>query len=272
MEAGLTRLDWSAPWHAPLREPGERVMLACETRAPLHQALNDAVAAPVRFVPHDVLAPGEAYERHLFRTGDCPTRANLHDFFNGLVWSKFPLAKSRLNQLHAAEIDALGVGATRGPVRDAITVLDENGALLHAPAPLWDALLARDWRSLFVDLRPLWARARLIVFGHALLEQLTQPRKNLTAHVWCEPLPEPSYDAADAWLAPQLTRGRLAGKPFTPLPVLGIPGWWAENQNFSFYEDSSVFRPARIRRLLNNEAATSSGPGGEPRSPAEKLT
>jgi hypothetical protein len=46
----------------------------------------------------------------------------------------------------------------------------------------------------------------------------------------------------DAWLAGQCTAGRLASKPFTPLPVLGIPGWWAENENFSFYDDSLVFR------------------------------
>ena len=48
----------------------------------------------------------------------------------------------------------------------------------------------------------------------------------------------------DGWLAAQLTPERLAAKPFTPLPVLGIPGWWPENQNFSFYDDSLVFRTA----------------------------
>ena len=41
---------------------------------------------------------------------------------------------------------------------------------------------------------------------------------------------------------------RLAAKPYTPLPVLGIPGWWAANQNFSYYEDSLVFRPRRSQR------------------------
>jgi hypothetical protein len=48
----------------------------------------------------------------------------------------------------------------------------------------------------------------------------------------------------DAALAEAFTADRLAGKPFTPLPVLGVPGWWPENQNFSFYDDSLVFRPA----------------------------
>jgi len=41
------------------------------------------------------------------------------------------------------------------------------------------------------------------------------------------------------------TEAWLAGKPFTPLPVLGVPGWWAGNENFSFYDDSLVFRPRK---------------------------
>jgi hypothetical protein len=49
----------------------------------------------------------------------------------------------------------------------------------------------------------------------------------------------------DAWLAAQCTAEALAAKPFTPLPVLGIPGWWAENENFFFYDDSVVFRPRK---------------------------
>lgn len=42
-----------------------------------------------------------------------------------------------------------------------------------------------------------------------------------------------------------LTPQALAAKPFNPLPVLGVPGWWAENENFCFYDDSLVFRSAR---------------------------
>ena len=30
-----------------------------------------------------------------------------------------------------------------------------------------------------------------------------------------------------------------------PLPVLGIPGWWPENEKEDFYDDAAVFRPAR---------------------------
>jgi hypothetical protein len=50
----------------------------------------------------------------------------------------------------------------------------------------------------------------------------------------------------DAWVAADLSAAKLATKPFVPLPVLGVPGWWPENENFSFYDDSLVFRPQRL--------------------------
>jgi len=53
-----------------------------------------------------------------------------------------------------------------------LTVFDENAAFLQAPDALWDALAAKDWQRLFVDLRPLWREAHLLLFGHALLEKL----------------------------------------------------------------------------------------------------
>jgi hypothetical protein len=238
----LANVDWQAPWYEPWRRPGEKVLRCVASGVPLHEALNGQSGAPVRFVDASALPAGESYESHIFNSGDCPTRANLHDFFNGLCWLGLPRAKQRLNALQAGQIASAGVGAVRGPVRDAITVFDENGAVLAAPTMLWEALLARDWRRLFVELRPLWREASLIVFGHALLEKLVTPRKDMTAHVWASPCPGGSMAEVDDWLAGQFMPGRLAAKPFTPLPVLGIPLWWAENQNFSFYDDSLVFR------------------------------
>nr|WP_239027471.1 DUF3025 domain-containing protein [Ramlibacter algicola] len=211
-------------------------------------ALNASGSAPVQFVSQSAMPEGAAYERFIFEQRACPTRDNLHDFFNGLAWLHLPRTKQRLNALQAAEIGQNGIGARRGPVRDAITVFDENGLLLRAPEPLWAALRERAWRRLFVDLRPLWAEAHVLIVGHALLEKLAAPRKDMTAHVWDADAPLPGVAAADAWLAAQCEPGRLAAKPFVPLPVLGIPGWWAENENFSFYDDSEVFRPRRPAR------------------------
>jgi len=250
--------DWARPWYAPWRVPGEAVERAVAGGTPLHEALNAAGPAPVRFVPQAALPSGTAYERFIRESGQCPVRPGLHDFFNGLAWLRFPQAKSALNRLQAQEIARDGIAARRGPVRDAVTVFDENGALLQAPPALWEALRARAWRRLFVDLRPLWQEARLVVFGHALLEQLAAPRKPLTAHVWCAAHPLQPGAEPDAWLAAQCRPEVLAAKPFTPLPVLGVPLWWTANENFSFYDDSLVFRPRQTPEPTTTR--TSAGP------------
>jgi len=103
--------------------------------------------------------------------------------------------------------------------------------------------VAKDWQRLFVDLRPLWCQAHLVLFGHALLEKLVVPRKSITAHVYRVLADAPSIDSMDAWLAQDLNADKLATKPFAHLPVLGVPGWCAANQDAVFYRDASVFRP-----------------------------
>ena len=243
----LQQIDWQAPWLTPLRAVGEPLAQRVAAGASVTEALNAAGAGPVRFVPQSDLPVGTAYESFIFDTASVPTRDNLHDFFNGLIWQHYPQTKRRLNQLQAQAIAAQGgVGPVRGPLRDALTLLDESGALLLAPAPLWQALLARDWQRLFIDLRPLWAQARLHVFGHAVLEKLVYPRKPITAHIYrALPAIKLGVDSAinlDAWLAAVLSPEHLATKPFTPLPLLGVPGWWPANENAGFYDDPQVFR------------------------------
>ena len=174
-----------------------------------------------------------------------PTRDGLHDFFNGLCWLHFPLAKKRLNLLQAQQIAQTGIQPVRGPARDALTVFDENAALLVAPDALWEALLAKDWTTAFITLRPLWQEATLVLFGHALLEKLVSPRKPITAHVFRAQPAINSIASLDVWLASTLSAPLLASKPFAHLPVLGVPGWWAGNQSPDFYADTSVFRLPR---------------------------
>ncbi len=243
--AAVLSIDWSQPWLEPWRGSGQQVAQTVAAGALFHEALNCEPASPVRFVPQDHLPPQAAYEQFIFETSTVPTRDNLHDFFNGLCWMRFPLTKQKLNQLQAAEIAAAGISPLRGPVRDALTVFDENAAFFLAPQALWDALVERDWHRLFVDLRPLWQQAHLVLFGHALLEKLVSPRKPITAHVYRAQPAMNSIADLDAWVATDLSADKLADKPFTPLPVLGVPGWWPGNENFSFYDDSFVFRQPR---------------------------
>ncbi|MBB1599089.1 DUF3025 domain-containing protein [Variovorax sp. UMC13] len=239
----LGAIDWAQPWLAPYRAHGEAVAQAVQQAASVAAALSASRPgnAPA-FVPQGALPAGQAYEAHIFETRSVPTRDNLHDFFNGLVWCAFPHSKRHLNALQASEIARAGVGATRGPLRDALTLFDENGALLDAPPVLWQALVERDWQRLFVTERARWQEARLWLFGHALLEKLVTPRKPITAHV----LRTPAGAAAaldDAALAGALDPAWLRTKPFAALPVLGVPGWCAENASPAFYTDAQVFRP-----------------------------
>jgi hypothetical protein len=268
----LPALDWAQPWLAPYRTPGEAVAQAARhgsVAAALQGARpsSDMAGMPdlPDFVAQHALPAGRAYEAHIFQTRSVPTRDNLHDLFNGLVWLAFPQAKRRLNELQAGEIARAGVTTVRGPLRDALTLFDENGALLDAPPALWQALVARDWRTLFVTQRGLWREARLLLFGHALLEKLVTPRKPITAHVllasdadapaaYASNAAAPAayaFDTAapaacafdDARIARALDPQRLQRKPFVPLPVLGVPGWCAGNQAPGFYADTHVFRP-----------------------------
>jgi Protein of unknown function (DUF3025) len=225
-------LDWRQPWFAPLRG----IAAALPAGRTAAEALNALGTGAPRFVASAELPAGEAYEAFIARSGTVPTRDNLHDLLNGLMWLHRPALKQRLNQLQAAQIAAHGVGPTRGALRDALTLFDEHGALWPDPPPaLAQALAARDWRALFVTHRALWRDTRFEVFGHALLEQLASaPRKALTAFV---ALGDPLAWSADQW----------AAKPFLPLPVLGIPGWWPANEDPAFYVDSRVFRPPRLK-------------------------
>ncbi|MBB6575977.1 hypothetical protein HNP33_000025 [Comamonas odontotermitis] len=247
MQSIWSALDWSAPWLAPYRGLASRVqMLSANPENRVADVLNQVGDCGRRFVPQTDLPDGEAYEAYIARTGCVPTREHLHDALNGLVWQRFPRTKARLNAWQAQAIAQQGVGAQRGALRDALTLFDENGAVLLAPEPLWQALQARQWRRLFVELRPLWCDAQLVLTGHALLEKLTQPRKPITAHVFCHPFAAGLGDNIDTAIAQALDAAPLATKPFTPLPVLGVPGWSQESENFSFYDDSCVFRAARL--------------------------
>ena len=250
-EAGrraLREIDWQAPWLAHWAAIAPDLAAAlCQDQA-LPEVLNQHLNTPVRFVPQADLSDGQAYESFIGDHAAVPTREGLHDTFNALCWHQWPQSKRRLNRLQVDEIGRLGIGAVRGPVRDALTLIDENALLLQAPEALWESLLRRDWRTLFVEDRALWAQARVGVVGHALLEKLHQPYKSITAHVWAVPVPVGLGDdwlAWDAWFAQGLSVERLASKPLTPLPVLGIPGWWPANQNPTFYNDTQVFRAPR---------------------------
>ncbi|MBS7809016.1 DUF3025 domain-containing protein [Variovorax sp. PCZ-1] len=240
-------IDWQAPWWHHWREHGVRVAALVHAGARVHEALNAAgVDGSVRFVPQSALPEGLAYEAFIFETNTVPTRDNLHDFFNGLAWLRFPLIKARLNALQYEQIRKDGVQQLRGAVRDALTLFDENAAFLCADlhAPVIAALRKHDWQAAFQTHRHLLAEHPPVLFGHALLEKLVSPYKSIVAHVF-PARSAMNLEVIDAAVAAQLSENSLIPKPFAPLPVLGVPAWWAANENPDFYTDSTVFRAPR---------------------------
>jgi hypothetical protein len=170
------------------------------------------------------------------------------------VLDAFPAGQKRLNQLQAREIARAGVGQVRGPVRDAATVFDENALLIQTSDVVWLALTEHRWKDAFLGFRSEWALTRLWAFGHAALEKAVKPYKSITVHLWRVPQGVAQSDL-DAWLAQDLTPEKLASKPFSPLPLLGVPGWWLANEDSSFYADDSVFRPRRSPRHVEKPYA-----------------
>lgn len=234
----------------------------------------------VRFVSQDDLPEGMAYEHFIGTTGQIPTRENLHDLFNGSIWLTFPKTKALLNYHHMLEMATQNTSTMnnsknnpknpRGRVRDTITVFDENGAILVTADPnIGTALINFNWRDSLVVPRNEWdnpkqfnenAKAAVYIFGHALLEQLIEPRKTLCAHsvvihvsaeFFALSLPE-KMSELDNKLAEHmhqlLSQDTVTPRQLSPLPILGVPHFWADNADADFYEDTRVFRSGRRQR------------------------
>ncbi|MCX9157895.1 DUF3025 domain-containing protein [Niveibacterium sp. 24ML] len=237
--------------YLPSREALDQSLDACGARPCL------ADGTPIRLIAS---AHAEGYEAGIARTGGVPTRSDdWHDYFNALVWWRFPRAKAALNAAHLAEIDSRAQGAPRGRRRDALTQFDECGVVVSASDPaLLDCLRQHDWRGLFWDARAAWGhRISVTVFGHASLDQLRAPFLGLcgkallweVSPAWFASEPALRWRELDAWLADCIGRQDVFGAPrdLRPLPFLGVPGLVAANAAADYYDDTRQFRPLRVR-------------------------
>jgi hypothetical protein len=126
--------------------------------------------------------------------------------------------------------------------------------------------------TLYGGARVRWrpdAHAEVWLFGHALMEKLVAPRKAITAHTRVLFAPGAWFGLAmdherRAWIDMQVARPAVRRGPehaaFTPLPVLGVPGWWPD-QDEAFYLDDTVFRPKRVGCKISNSSPTSNSQG-----------
>lgn len=245
-----------------------------------------------QFVADEVLAADERYyEVFIHQTGQIPTRAqNWHDLFGALIWCLFPNTKTLLNQLHMQEIKLHGQ-QQRTKLRNKLTLLDECGVILaYSPAAteVVSQLRQHQWQTAFVSNRHCWSTVASnspdtgigvvddspavtqlmpLMFGHANYEMATQPFIGLTGKLLALPVTDDfwqlsvkqRYALIDCRLSLQIANSDflLQAAQLTPLPLLGVPGWYAANTDADFYLDQQYFRPLPLHRkaalLLNRE-------------------
>ena len=202
-------------------------------------ALRTASGRPLRFVPPGKRRAG--YELQVHDTGRVETRPeNLHDWFNALCWLAFPRTKALMNALHAAEIPR-EAGARRGRLRDLLTIFDEGGALVVCADEELNRLVREfRWQELFWSRRErVRQHMRLVVLGHAALEQALKPWPGISCKALFIRPDEDCDEAAAAWLA-RLPAG-ASPRELAPLPVFGYPGWMPA-QDERFYAEERYFR------------------------------
>ena len=117
-------IDWSRPWLSCLASAGRTMAERIAKGMPVYLALNHRLPSALsdhgwQFVDQLQLPAGQAYEAFIHSRRSIPTRDNLHDFFNGLIWLHWPL----LEAVAAGELATLRV-----------VVLDaEHGVGVHEP-------------------------------------------------------------------------------------------------------------------------------------------
>jgi len=193
------------------------------------------------------------YEPRIYLTGELQTRLhNWHDFFNALVWLRFPRTKSVLNELHYFSALQRGEKTNRSPLENAITLFDECGAIVvSSRADLLEMIRQHEWKKLFLDHRGSFDREiKCIVFGHAMYEKALHPYLGMTTNtllVHSAELLRGDLQAVDAHLAGCWKQQLIASTAeLRPLPVLGVPGWHVDNANAEFYDNADYFRPRRV--------------------------
>ena len=192
------------------------------------------------------------YERRVVEQNELIVRAdNLHDVMNALVWLTFPKTKRAISEAHVA----LGVtvdGKTRPRRRDVLTLFDEAGAIILSQRDDLKKLHeGHRWRELFVDHRQDFINeARPILFGHGALEQLgSNPHRGLTVKALWLPLESGTpLIEVDTWMVSQIASGTFLAENEhrLPLPIVGVPGWFVENERAECYDEVDVFRPLRV--------------------------
>ncbi|MGC2459299.1 MAG: DUF3025 domain-containing protein [Gallionellaceae bacterium] len=225
---------------------------------------------PLRFAAqgYGKLTFEQQYEPRCYLEGELQTREhNWHDLFNALVWLTFPKAKAAINKRHyqallerqAPPAPSSAATSQRGAVRDMNTLLDESGVIVACADTRLSGLLGEfRWKELFWQRRDdASEKMGFFLLGHGLCEKALHPYIGLTGQglllaverdffVW--PLAQ-RLAHLDGLLADYLNAVQhcRSTRELTPVPLLGVPGWSPENTEEAYYDNTSYFRPGRVR-------------------------
>jgi len=217
---------------------------------------------PLRFVPQECgkRVFEEQYEPRCYLKGEVQMREyNWHDLLNALVWLTFPKAKAAINARHYQVLMAAfaDTSSQRGTARDMNTLFDESGVVVVCSnAEL--ARLLRDfrWKELFWQRREqVQAEMGFYLFGHGLYEKALHPYVGLTGQGLVLAVEQAFFTwplvrqlkhldglVADYLNAPEHCRST---RELSPVPLLGVPGWAADNDCAVYYDNTRYFRPGR---------------------------
>ncbi|WAJ69031.1 DUF3025 domain-containing protein [Catenovulum adriaticum] len=231
------------------------------------QLQADQKLKPVEFIAQSdsMNWHGMSYEELIFAKQKIPTRIdNWHDLFNACIWALFPNTKRCLNELHVNDITQYGL-KQRTKQRDALTLFDECGVVLaYTQDTDKTALKTHLWLESFWQNRSRWFTSiKPFIFGHAMYEMSLKPFIGLTAKAYFLRVSDDffqwpaaqQYRYLDQQLAREIAEQATLknNQHLSPLPILGVPFWYDDNQEREFYLNENYFRPKRQPKVIKNK-------------------
>ena len=194
----------------------------------------------------------DQYEPRVFLKGELQTRTdNWHDFFNALIWLKFPISKGALNTIHYQQARLRGIGSNRSTLENRITQFDECGAIIVSNnQKLLDLIENHQWHELFINEKQQFGtNLQCVIFGHAIFEKALDPYIGMTCHCilindsnLLNEINRDNFESLDDFIANYWKNvSKNISTKLKPLPLLGIPGYWYL-QNNEFYNNKKYFR------------------------------
>ncbi len=195
----------------------------------------------------------EQYEPRVYLKGELQTRTeNWHDFFNAMVWLRFPDSKKTLNALHYTSSLKRTAGSNRSTLENRITQFDECGAVIvSSDGHLLQLIQQHQWEELFLQHRDrLHVNLSCVVFGHAIFEKALNPYIGMTCHCLLiedekllKQIQSDQVGELDRYIS-TLWRDFSSHKPekLAAFPLLGMPGLWPEQDESFYSSNKSYFR------------------------------